>query len=202
VKLYLIRHGRTASNAQGRYSDDRLEPLDEIGTLQAGATARALRVLKPDKVYASPYRRALDTAAGFAVEVCDDLRELDLGPWAGLTAAQIAEAWPHEWQAWRSDPRTVDLPGRETLDVLHDRVSRFIGEASAFAGRYGTVAAVTHDAVIRSVVAHTLGVPISIYRRLVVDHGSLTRIDILNAGLRLVQLNDTNHLVRKENEMP
>ena len=63
VTLYLIRHAQ--ADARGpRYPDDSLRPLVAKGHKQAKALAKALEVLdiKFDRVFSSPYTRALETA--------------------------------------------------------------------------------------------------------------------------------------------
>ena len=52
----------------------------------------------------------------------------------------------------------------------------------------------THDIIIRIIVAHVLGVPNSIYRRLEIYNASLTVIRVTHGDARLITLNDTSHL--------
>ena len=56
------------------------------------------------------------------------------------------------------------------------------------------VLAVTHDAIIRMLVAHVLGVSNSIYRHLEIGNASLTTIRVEEDRVRVVNVNDTSHL--------
>jgi len=53
---------------------------------------------------------------------------------------------------------------------------------------------VTHEVVIRVLVAHVLGTSNSIYRRFEVGNASLSIIRVSDGKARLVTLNDSSHL--------
>ena len=67
VTLYLIRHAQ-ADERGPRYPDDSLRPLVSKGHKQARALAKALEILniRFDRVFSSPYTRALETAKPLA----------------------------------------------------------------------------------------------------------------------------------------
>lgn len=58
LRLFLVRHGETASNRELRYVGTRDEPLAPAGERQADCLAAALAGLPFAAVYASPLRRA------------------------------------------------------------------------------------------------------------------------------------------------
>ncbi len=82
--LVLVRHGRTAANAQGLLQGRLDLPLDELGHAQAAELAKALG--RPSRVVSSPLRRSRQTAEALGVEVELDERwtELDYGDLDGL----------------------------------------------------------------------------------------------------------------------
>ena len=63
------------------------------------------------------------------------------------------------------DPSEVTLPNGESFGQVTERAVRAF-ETVLSAGEGGQVVIVTHDAVVRVLVAHVLGVTNSIYRRL------------------------------------
>ena len=67
VTLYLIRHAQ-ADERGPRYPDDSLRPLVSKGHKQTRALAKALEILniRFDRVFSSPYTRALETAKPLA----------------------------------------------------------------------------------------------------------------------------------------
>ena len=93
--ITLVRHGRTAFNAQHRLQGQINIPLDEVGEWQVRQTARALRELyvdhRPDipnrLVVCSDLDRAAATAHAFAdplgltVHADERVRERSFGDW-------------------------------------------------------------------------------------------------------------------------
>jgi len=77
TKIYFIRH------AQSDYSihDDRTRPLSEEGLRNSILVADYLRDKHINVIFSSPYKRAIDTIAGFAksadlpINIVDDFRE-------------------------------------------------------------------------------------------------------------------------------
>ena len=58
MHLYLIRHGETYSNAEGRIQGQTDNPLSPLGERQALATARGLRSVPLGALFTSPLARA------------------------------------------------------------------------------------------------------------------------------------------------
>jgi probable phosphoglycerate mutase len=134
--LVVVRHGRTAWNAQGRFQGWADVPLDGVGVGQARRVAAELEaaVVGPWTVVSSDLSRAAATAtaiaaAGGTVPIIDPgLREVDVGSWEGLTATEAAAMHPVEHRMWVSG---VDVPrgGGETRAEAGGRVARSIGAA-------------------------------------------------------------------------
>jgi broad specificity phosphatase PhoE len=62
MKLYLVRHGRSAGNLPGRMTGWSEHALTDLGTEQARRVSARLAPLGPLPIYASDLPRALDTA--------------------------------------------------------------------------------------------------------------------------------------------
>ena len=84
MRLLIIRHADAGDADPRRYPDDRTRPLTDHGRRvhRAVATALARMDLRPTRLYTSPLRRALETAAitsevlgGPAPEVLDALSD-------------------------------------------------------------------------------------------------------------------------------
>jgi len=199
TNVLLVRHGQTDSNINGFYMGWSSEDLNQVGYTQARCLSVRLADLPVAAFYASPLRRAYTTAAILAKpqhlepEVIDDLTEIRLGDWQGLHMDEIRQRWPELWRQWRTDPSQLTLPGGESLDEVAERSLRaFEGVVRADQGKYAVI--VTHDVVVRVLVAHVLRTPNSIYRRFEVGNASLTVVRIINGTPRLVLLNDTSRL--------
>jgi broad specificity phosphatase PhoE len=198
--LLLVRHAQTLSNTTGRYMGWAVDDdLSDKGVYQADRLSRRLGGLSIAAVYSSPLKRALRTAETLAlphslpVEILEALGEMRLGAWEGMFAQDIAAKFPDLWQTWRSEPSGIQMPGGESLAQVQDRaVAAFKHVARANDGRLTII--VTHDVVVRLLVAHCLDVGTAIYRRLEVSNASLTIIQVTDGKCRLRLLNDTSHL--------
>jgi len=69
TKLYLIRHGQSAGNAEGRFGGHGPTPLSDLGVEQAERTARLLVSEGIDVVYSSDLPRAIQTATPLATQL-------------------------------------------------------------------------------------------------------------------------------------
>ena len=197
--VLLARHGQTRSNVTGFYMGWSDEDLDDIGHTQAHSLSSRLASLPIASVYSSPLQRTCTTALILAkphhlkVEISDDLIEIRLGDWQGLHVDEIRRRWPELWQQSRIDPSGVTMPSGESFKQVTERAIRIFDKILA-ANQNQQVVIVTHDIVVRVLVAHVLGVPNSIYRRFEINNASLSVVRVTNGNLRLITLNDTSHL--------
>ena len=66
TRLYLIRHGQSAGNAEGRFGGHGPTPLSDLGKRQAERTAEMLAKEGVSAIYASDLLRAIQTAEPLA----------------------------------------------------------------------------------------------------------------------------------------
>ncbi len=153
-RLLLLRHGQSTWNAEGRWQGHADAPLSDLGEAQALDAARRVEAFGFSRVVSSDLQRArrtaevLAAAAGLAVEVDTDLREIDVGDWTGFTRAEIEAKWPGELAAW-SEGRRESTVGGETRTHLTDRARAALVRAAAVAGAGDRVLLVAHGALIR-----------------------------------------------------
>lgn len=159
LALLLIRHGRTSFNAQRRFCGGRSDPgLDERGREQVAELGDRLRG-EVHRVYSSPQRRAVETAAALEHEptILEQLRELDQGELEGLEIVPSLAARAEFFQAWRRDPSDLKVPGGESMAELAERVGagvdRIVDELDA--GQ--VVAVVGHQMAQAAFVCRALG---------------------------------------------
>lgn len=173
--LIMLRHGRTAANAQGLLQGRLDQDLDDHGRQQAIDAAAHIGDLvgDVDGVIASPLKRAQQTAAAFGLEVETDERfvELAYGVYEGVPHADV----PSEvWNRWRDDHRFVP-EGGESLAALDERV-RGACDDLVDRARDENVVVVSHVSPMKAAVAWALGVDISISWNCHLDHASICRI--------------------------
>jgi broad specificity phosphatase PhoE len=125
-RLVLLRHGRTAWNAQRRFQGQADPPLDEVGRAQAYEVASFVAALHPELLVSSDAIRALQTAepiaaaCGLAVRPERRLRERSLGHWEGLTRDEVAARYPDEFADWIAG-RDVSRRGGESREQVAAR---------------------------------------------------------------------------------
>jgi len=197
--VLLARHGQTESNITGFYMGWSNEDINDVGYTQARSLSSRLASLPIASVYTSPLKRTYTTATILAkphdleLKVLDDLIEIQLGEWQGLHMDEIGQRWPELWQQSRIDPSEVTMPNGESFKQVTERAVRaFEPIVAANQGKQAVI--VTHEVVVKVLVAHALGASNSIYRRFEVNNASLSIIRVIDGKARLVALNDTSHL--------
>ena len=199
MDLILVRHGETETNRLGKIQGVSQSPLNERGLKQAEAAARALDEEKPFALYASPLRRAVQTAdaistrTGIEVVTEHGLIEMDVGEFEGLTGRQLRERFPDVMRSWDEDAYNTLMPGGESLEIVSERAWGTVARlADVHADE--TVVAVTHNFTIQMILCTALGMPPNNFRRLRVDLGSITRLLVSPERTVQVSVNETGHL--------
>lgn len=132
--IFLVRHGQTVWNREGRVQGHRDSALTARGVEQARRAGRTLAALiagrPPYVLHISPLGRAR-ASAGLILEaigpllagqrVDERLMEVGWGRWEGLTRSEIAAREPALWQAFEVDRWHVAPPGGESYAALTER---------------------------------------------------------------------------------
>ncbi|MFJ4466083.1 histidine phosphatase family protein [Streptomyces sp. NPDC089424] len=155
MRLLLVRHGQTPSNVA--YLLDTAVPgpgLTELGERQAAALPAALADEDIEALYASTLVRTQLTAAplaaarGLDVLVRDGIREVFAGDLEMLPGgSRRGEEYMRTVFAWAEGETGLRMPGGESGAETLARFDAVVEEAAA--GGAGTVAMVSHGAVIR-----------------------------------------------------
>lgn len=150
--VFLVRHGRTTLNAEGRLRGHEDPELDPVGLAQAAALGARFEGVGLRWVACSPLRRARQTAAAIAgphgIEPVVDptFQDRDYGRWAGELTSEVVARFGSVDEA----------PGVEPWPAFRDRISaRFVALVDELPGSPGLV--VGHDAVNRAVFEELLG---------------------------------------------
>jgi len=192
MKIYLIRHGLTESNKKNIYAGQNDEPLIQEGIPELNETARKLKELNVEKIYSSPIRRAVQTAEtinrflNLPIETEENLKEMIMGPWQGLSEQEVAMRFPQEWKTWNSKPSELRLNGRETLKELQIRALKAL-EVILDKSLSSRILAVTHVALIRVLMIH--------YNNLLLD--DYRKIDVPNCSVFLLNPELKNQRIRR-----
>jgi probable phosphoglycerate mutase len=171
--------------------------LNEVGCRQAEQLAERLKPVALDGIYSSPLERALETARpiGLAkrlqVQTAEAWNEIDFGEWTGQALADL-DAIP-EWRRFNSFRSSSRIPGGENMAELLGRVLRELDRLrDLHPAPAACVAIVSHGDVLRSLVAHALGIPLDLLHRLEISPASITILELTGEGARLRLLNSTD----------
>jgi alpha-ribazole phosphatase len=182
IRLWLIRHAPVAGTSGVIHGND--VPAD---TSDATAIA-ALRAKLPGRAvsFASPVIRTLATAAALGLRPIAEQKfsEQDFGDWTGRRhddlACELGAVYRDFWRA----PANSRPPGGESFAEQIVRVGDGLAKLPA-----GDVILVVHSGTVRAALAIALDLPPEAALRFAIDPLSLTRIDRVASGWRVVGVN-------------
>ena len=161
--VYLIRHGETDYNRQGRLQGHTDIPLNEYGRQLAEITARALADVPFDHVFCSPLIRAVETAriivgsrnCGF--EIDPRIQEISFGVYEGLYYGKenFSVPDPHFRQFFDAPQKYTAPPEGEDFRDVIARTGRFWEELMGGAKYMDkTVLISTHGCALKALLAN------------------------------------------------
>ena len=165
--LYLIRHGQTDWNIEGKIQGSCDIELNETGIMQAEELSK--KVLASNvyfsKIYTSKQKRALKTAQILSRAtkvdyiIANGLEEIGFGEWEGMTWNEIKLEYPSEFEQWYADRRYHHPPKGESHQAMLDRA--LLAIHNIISDHQEDVAIVTHSAVIMSLQCYITDTPIN-----------------------------------------
>ncbi len=157
MKVYLIRHGQTPGNAEGRYIGRTDEGLSAVGIdlIRSMAHVNARRFSQVDAVVTSPLLRCRQTAEilfpGISPQVDEGLRECDFGIFEGRSADEMHD--DTAYRMWVDGRCKAPIPGGEGIDGFTQRsVEAFTRIARAQGPAVRALALVVHGGTIMAVL--------------------------------------------------
>ncbi|MDO5147388.1 MAG: histidine phosphatase family protein [Eubacteriales bacterium] len=142
MKLYVIRHGETRLNVEGRLQGWIDEPLNENGRELARVTGESLKKVPFDMVITSPLKRARETGELAVAASCqyygrkvpliedDRIREIRWGSWDGLGCREDNFEIPSEnFNRFYTDALHFEgAPDGESIRDVCERTGEFFRE--------------------------------------------------------------------------
>lgn len=158
-RVIVLRHGETDHNARGVWQGQLDSDLSQVGRGQARAAAAALAAYHPSVVVASDLKRAAETgdevaqACGTTIAYDPRWREIHVGQWEGLTAAEVNDAYPEErLRHLRGEDFRRGVDGEALSDVAQ-RVRSALDDLLDALGPGETAVVATHGVTGRVVIA-------------------------------------------------
>ena len=146
MQIYVVRHGETRSNVEGRLQGQSNDALNENGVRLAAVTGQGMREIHFDECITSPLIRAADTARIILQEsgnentpvVYDDrLKEISFGIYEGKKIG-VDDIQTEAMKSFLHDPLNFPgLEGGETIKQVCTRTQEFLKEMQSRGKRLG-----------------------------------------------------------------
>ena len=152
AEIYLVRHGETQWNTEGRFQGRMDSALTSTGLKQAASIGRLLAglSLRVETFVASPLGRTVQTASIIAdisnlppPQYDNRLVEVTLGSWDGLTHIDIDVQWPGALDGSSPFDWYFQSPDGESYETALERVERWLED------QQGVTIAVSHGLTSR-----------------------------------------------------
>ncbi len=199
-KLYIVRHGRTTWNDEGRVQGHVETPLSQAGLDDLRRLHARLGNIPFVAAYSSDLRRAVETARAIlpgSVPLYADpaLREVAYGDWEGKKVHEIQEGYPSLQARMMSAGLFFAFPGGESTADLVRRVAPLARAiADAHRDTDDNVLIVAHAGSLRALTLAVLDMPADYFWRFRLSPASVTLITLYSQGGVLDVWNDTSHL--------
>lgn len=215
LRIFLVRHGETDWNRQGRFQGQIDVPLNPTGQAQGEQVAAFLKDVSFHQAISSPMLRPKATAEAILahhpqvpLKLIPAFAEISHGDWEGKLEPEVESLYPGELHRWRQTPAVVQMPNGENLQQVWERAiaawEQLIDElrqSSAMLHRGGDrgpdqVLVVAHDAINKLILCQVVGLGIEQFWHFKQGNGGVSIIDYpLQGGHpRLQAMNITTHL--------
>jgi broad specificity phosphatase PhoE len=195
IRFTIVRHGQSTWNAINRIqgSSD-LSELTEKGKAQAESSRQMLEDMEFDLVFASPLRRARQTAdiivrgrMSLPRHVPRHnlmiLREIDLYSFQGLIKQEVKEKFPLLHRNWKNHPDLFEIdshaPCREMWHrggLAWCRMIKIIEDGHEGEARDLSVLVVAHNNTNQALISSALGLDCKYFRRLVQSNAAMSSL--------------------------
>lgn len=161
TQVLLVRHGSIDALGVSLAGRSDGVHLNARGRHEARRLAAWLARHQIASIYSSPRERAVETALvlgearALTPQTCGNLDEIDFGDWTGATFDALAD--DAGWRVWVDRRSAARPPHGETIVDVQRRI---VAAIDALSARHcdQTIVLVSHGDVIKSAIAHYLGV--------------------------------------------
>lgn len=199
-RIYLIRHGETEWNKEGRSQGCSNDiPLSEVGIMQADAIGKRLKNENIDLFFSSSLTRAYQTAKAIAVHhdkeviVHKEFMEISFGEWEGLKIDEIKEKYVDVYKIWRDTPHIAKVPGAESILEIRERSMTKLMEIIN-SNKDKNILIVSHGITIKVLIASMMGIDLANLHKIRQDNTALNIFEYKNNNFYTHLINDSCHL--------
>jgi broad specificity phosphatase PhoE len=196
ARIVLLRHAHSIANEKNLLAGRTAGiTLSKTGKAQALDLVGRLGSTRFDEIAISPLQRCRETIdpwlsanhAKVHLVVDESISEVDYGSWSGKSLGALQRK--AQWKVVQDFPSQMTFPDGESLLQMQQRALSGFYRLNSIKGK-GPRLLVSHGDVIKSIVAHCLGMHLDQFQRLVIEPASMTIIDTDSGLSRLVRFND------------
>ncbi len=199
TQVFVVRHGETTWNREGRLQGHLDSQLTTKGIAQAKALGENLKYHNFNAIYASDLTRTRITAENIASEkpcpiiLVPQLRERNLGIFQGHTRKELLDSFPKLAPPYLNyEPEFVIPEGESLMQFCQRCMDCFNHLASQHEG--GKILIVTHGGVLTCLFKMVVGVPLNTPRNFVLLNTSLNVFSHYKGQWMLESWGDLSHL--------
>ncbi|WP_039657457.1 histidine phosphatase family protein [Clostridium tyrobutyricum] len=198
--IYLIRHGQTEWNLEGRMQGHKDSPLTKVGVTQAEKLHHRLINEKIQLIYSSESKRAFDTAKiiqgnrDIPFYTSKELNEINMGEWEGMKQIDIIKKYHKAWNNFWNEPAKYTSIGEgESYEKLKNRVIPAL-ENIINSNQGKSIMIVTHRITLKVIMSYFKNQDINVIsNNLDINPASLSKINICNGVPKILLYGDTSH---------
>ncbi len=200
MNIYLVRHGQTDYNKNGKFQGTTDVDLNALGLKQAGQIGMRLQAKRIDIIYASPLKRVAQTASVISkytnsnIITREELREINMGEWEFLNVEQVRAKHAGYYEEWSKHTADLPYPGGECGADVEKRAMRVVEEI--INQGYEESVIVTSGGTIRVLLSSFMGLKLE--NRFLLDTDncglSVVRYEMQGKKYHIKCINDTSHL--------
>lgn len=191
--VHLVRHAEPDTAYLRKYLG-RMDPgLSPKGREQARRAAARIGRFCPDRIVASPLRRAKDTAdviadaCGLCCETDDLLLEIDFGDLEGLSFKEASAIFPGATDSWQALSGDFMFPGGEDFSSFNRRAAAMARQVRACPEK--SVALVAHGGILRGILCNLLAVEANGPLRFRLSYAAVTTLELYSDSAALLGFN-------------
>ncbi len=201
MKVYILRHGQTDWNVAKKWQGNTDIELNATGLNQAECVAKRFENKKVGAIYTSNLSRAKTTAETIRkiaynneVELFieNDIGEIKLGEWEGLTYEEVSEKYKDEYELWTYKHTENVGHGVENYYDVQQRAFNVLTKICN--ENTDDILIVSHGAWIKALVCKILNIPLEHKMTFEIGNTSITTIEFVKGNYIVKTLNDTNHI--------
>ena len=202
IKLFLVRHGQTEWNLEGRYQGITNTKLTKEGKNQAKLAAKYLSKVNFSGFYSSPIGRTVETAEIFKkilnkdYQTKENIKEMNFGKWEGLKFDDIFIKHKDDFCSWLKNPFENPPTGGESFIDIIKRGSHEINNILKENEDDSNILLITHGGFIVAMLVYWLKIPAERWSSIIQNHGAINIVVMDKEIPYISQINFTGHLYK------